>query len=325
MSADTPFYFLEVNTRLQVEHPRHRASHRRRSGARADRGRARRSAAVDTGGARAARTRDRSACLRRGSGERTSCRRPDRCCSTASRRCPASASIPASSKGRDHRPLRSARREADRRRRNARARDRPADRSASRLSNPRHPHQRRVSAARARSRGFRAGRDRHGVPGSTRPALVVVHGSPPKCRPMLLRHLRRTAACRQRHHTAQIPGPPGMAADSVTARSSDGVYRVEHDGRADLVYVAGPAHDRWAFANGEVYRQTAGILEAAQDITGRRDRDADGPDARDGAEGLGRAWRARQSRRRARRPRSHENGDRPASATRWRRHGDTLP
>ena len=38
-------------------------------------------------------------------------------------------------------------------------------------------------------------------------------------------------------------------------RISDGVYRVEHDGRADLVYVAGPANDRWAFANGEVYRQ----------------------------------------------------------------------
>lgn len=33
-----------------------------------------------------------------------------------------------------------------------------------------------------------------------------------------------------------------------------GVYRVEHDGRADLVYVAGPSNDRWAFANGEVYR-----------------------------------------------------------------------
>lgn len=37
-------------------------------------------------------------------------------------------------------------------------------------------------------------------------------------------------------------------------RIGDGVYRVEHDGRADLVYVAGPANDRWAFANGEVYR-----------------------------------------------------------------------
>ena len=38
-------------------------------------------------------------------------------------------------------------------------------------------------------------------------------------------------------------------------RIADGVYRVEHDGRADVVYVAGPANDRWAFANGEVYRQ----------------------------------------------------------------------
>lgn len=38
-------------------------------------------------------------------------------------------------------------------------------------------------------------------------------------------------------------------------RLNDGAYRVEHDGRADVVYVAGPAGDRWAFANGEVYRQ----------------------------------------------------------------------
>jgi len=38
-------------------------------------------------------------------------------------------------------------------------------------------------------------------------------------------------------------------------RVGDGVYRVEHDGRADLVYIAGPPDDRWAFANGEVYRQ----------------------------------------------------------------------
>jgi 3-methylcrotonyl-CoA carboxylase alpha subunit len=39
-------------------------------------------------------------------------------------------------------------------------------------------------------------------------------------------------------------------------RIGDGVYRVEHEGRADLVYVAGSANDRWAFANGEVYRLT---------------------------------------------------------------------
>jgi biotin carboxyl carrier protein len=36
-------------------------------------------------------------------------------------------------------------------------------------------------------------------------------------------------------------------------RLAHGVYRVEHDGRADLVYIAGPVGDRWAFANGDVY------------------------------------------------------------------------
>lgn len=38
-------------------------------------------------------------------------------------------------------------------------------------------------------------------------------------------------------------------------RIGNGVYRVEHDGRADLVYVSGSTNDRWAFANGEVYRE----------------------------------------------------------------------
>lgn len=35
-----------------------------------------------------------------------------------------------------------------------------------------------------------------------------------------------------------------------------GVYRVDHDGRVDLVYVAGPPDRRWAFWNGEVFRST---------------------------------------------------------------------
>jgi 3-methylcrotonyl-CoA carboxylase alpha subunit len=33
-----------------------------------------------------------------------------------------------------------------------------------------------------------------------------------------------------------------------------GMYRVEHDGRAEIVYVAGPSGDRWAFWNGRVFR-----------------------------------------------------------------------
>jgi biotin carboxyl carrier protein len=37
-------------------------------------------------------------------------------------------------------------------------------------------------------------------------------------------------------------------------RLADGVYRVEHDGRAEVVYVAGPPEDRWAFWNGHVFR-----------------------------------------------------------------------
>ena len=37
-------------------------------------------------------------------------------------------------------------------------------------------------------------------------------------------------------------------------RVGDGVYRVEVDGRAELVYVVGPPGDRWAFWNGQVFR-----------------------------------------------------------------------
>jgi biotin carboxyl carrier protein len=37
-------------------------------------------------------------------------------------------------------------------------------------------------------------------------------------------------------------------------RIGDGLYRVEVDGRSELVYVAGPAADPWLFWNGHVYR-----------------------------------------------------------------------
>jgi biotin carboxyl carrier protein len=36
--------------------------------------------------------------------------------------------------------------------------------------------------------------------------------------------------------------------------TGDGVVRVDIDGRAETVYVAGPPDDRWAFWNGYVYR-----------------------------------------------------------------------
>jgi biotin carboxyl carrier protein len=44
-----------------------------------------------------------------------------------------------------------------------------------------------------------------------------------------------------------------VSAPAVT-RIGDGVYRVEQDGRAEIVYVAGTAEDRWAFWNGQVFR-----------------------------------------------------------------------
>lgn len=44
-----------------------------------------------------------------------------------------------------------------------------------------------------------------------------------------------------------------MSEPAVT-RIGDGVYRVEIDGRAEIVYLAGPTRDRWAFCNGQVFR-----------------------------------------------------------------------
>jgi biotin carboxyl carrier protein len=41
---------------------------------------------------------------------------------------------------------------------------------------------------------------------------------------------------------------------AAVERIADGVYRVEHDGRTETVYVAGPADDRWVFWNGRVFR-----------------------------------------------------------------------
>jgi len=45
-----------------------------------------------------------------------------------------------------------------------------------------------------------------------------------------------------------------MAAGTHIRQVGDGAYRVEIDGRAETVYVAGTPRDRWVFWNGRVFR-----------------------------------------------------------------------
>ena len=46
-----------------------------------------------------------------------------------------------------------------------------------------------------------------------------------------------------------------MMSPAVTVtRIADGMYLVKHDGRHEIVYVAGSAADRWIFWNGRVFR-----------------------------------------------------------------------
>ena len=40
----------------------------------------------------------------------------------------------------------------------------------------------------------------------------------------------------------------------IVTRIGDGVYRVEREGRNEIVYVAGPPGDTWAFWNGRMFR-----------------------------------------------------------------------
>ena len=50
---------------------------------------------------------------------------------------------------------------------------------------------------------------------------------------------------------------------AAVTRLGPGVFRIEMDGRRELVYVAGPEGDRWAFWNGYVFRDGASEAEPA--------------------------------------------------------------
>jgi acetyl/propionyl-CoA carboxylase alpha subunit len=49
----------------------------------------------------------------------------------------------------------------------------------------------------------------------------------------------------------------------TVSRIGPGMFRVEHDDRADIVYVAGAAGDRWVFWNGQVFRGSFGSARPA--------------------------------------------------------------
>ena len=51
---------------------------------------------------------------------------------------------------------------------------------------------------------------------------------------------------------------------ATVTRVGPGMYRVEHDGRLEIVYVAGPRGSTWAFWNGEVFHETAPVERAEQ-------------------------------------------------------------
>jgi biotin carboxyl carrier protein len=54
-----------------------------------------------------------------------------------------------------------------------------------------------------------------------------------------------------------------MASAFSVTRVGDGVYRVEADGQSEIVYVAGPPANRWAFWNGHVFCDTREAEAAA--------------------------------------------------------------
>jgi biotin carboxyl carrier protein len=59
---------------------------------------------------------------------------------------------------------------------------------------------------------------------------------------------------------------------------ADGTYRVEHEGRSEIVWVAGSKADRWIFWKGHVFRGAFGAAEGEEKPSGPPKAGFAGPD-----------------------------------------------
>ena len=132
---------------------------------------------------------------------------------------------------------------SSRRPRRATSRSRASSAALRAVPDPRHPHQHPVPAAGPRASAVPGRRRRHRIPRSRARALLA---EPAASRRSCARRFadRRRDAGRCPEPDAGRPWDPwrrlARMASVTVARVGDGVYRVEHDGRHEIVYVAGP-------------------------------------------------------------------------------------
>ena len=110
------------------------------------------------------------------------------------------------------------------------------------------------------------------------------------------RRRARTNRQRRSHGLGSLEPAAGLARMINVVRIGEGVYRVEMDGRAHVVYVAGPPANRWAFWNGRVFRASQADAMPCRPFASeaRCTSGTHGSNARDGSQGVGGGGCARQ-------------------------------